>query len=96
MKFKRLTLEKSRPMSGKRLNPKHKSGRVFQQSLLKSGTGSQDSITSKPPSESVSGSAYGSVSGSVIGSITGSVTGSASGSVSGTVTETATESKSAN
>ena len=77
MKFKRLTLEKSRPMSGKRLDPKHKSGRVFQQSLLKSVTGSQDSITSKPPSESVSGS----------------VTGSASGSVSGTVTETATGSK---
>ena len=77
MKFKRLTLEKSRPVSCKRLDPKHKSGRVFQQSLLKSVTGSQDSITSKPPSESVSGS----------------VTGSASGSVSGTVTETATGSK---
>ena len=77
MKFKRLTLEKPRPVSYKRLDPKHKSGRVFQQSLLKSVTGSQDSITSKSPSESVSGS----------------VTGSASGSVSGTVTETATGSK---
>ena len=81
MKFKRLTLEKPRPMSGKRLDQKHKSGRVFQQSLLKSVTGSQDSRTSKPPSESVSGS------------VTGSVTGSTSGSVSGTVTETATRSK---
>ena len=88
MKFKRLTLEKSRPVSCKRLDPKHKSGRVFQQSLLKSVTGSQDSRTSKPPSESVSGSATGSV--------TGSVTGSASGSVSETVTETATGSKLAN
>ena len=80
MKFKRLTLEKPRPVSCKRLDPKHKSGRVFQQSLLKSVTGSQDSITSKPPSESVSGS----------------VTGSTSGSVSGTVTETAAGSKLAN
>ena len=80
MKFKRLILEKPRPVSCKRLDPKHKSGRVFQQSLLKSVTDSQDSITSKAPSESVSGS----------------VTGSTSGSVSGTVTEKATGSKLAN
>ena len=72
MKFKRLTLEKSRPVSCKRLEPKHKSGRVFQQSLLKSVTGSQDSITSKPPSESVSGSVTGSVSETVTETATGS------------------------
>ena len=49
MKSKRLTLEKPRPVSRKRLEQVHKSGRKFQS--VKSVT--QESTSSKSPSESI-------------------------------------------
>ena len=104
MKSKRLSLEKPRPVSYKRLDPKHKSGRVFQQSLLKSVTGPQESRTSNSHSEAVTRSDSGSVTGSasksdcgsameLVGvSVTGSATVSATVSVTVSVTESVTES----
>ena len=62
MKSKKLTLEKPRPVSRKRLNQVHKSGRKFQS--VKSVTGSQESKSSKSPSESIARSTSVSASGS--------------------------------
>lgn len=50
MKSKRLVLEKPRPVSFKRIKPNHKSGRAFQQPVLKSVTYPDDSRTSRSPS----------------------------------------------
>ena len=85
MKFKRLTLEKPRPVNCKKLDPKNKSGRVFQQAVLKSVTGSQESRISNSPSQAVTRS----VSESVTGSASKSDDGSASELVSVSVTGSA-------
>ena len=104
MKSKRLTLEKPRPVGCKRLDLKHKSGRVFQQAVSKSLTGSNESRTSNSSSEAVTRSASGAVTGSagksdrgsameLVGvSLTGSATGSVTVSVTVSVTESVTES----
>ena len=58
MKSKKLTLEKPRPVSRKRLEQVHKSGRKFQS--VKSVTVSKETKSSKSPSESIARSTSGS------------------------------------